>query len=109
VVLARNNRKKYRREQLLANSDRDKIYYPKGYALSVDKPAAYCIRVFGYLDEFWSERLGGMAITSSCQAGGGTVTILSGAMIDQAALFGVLKALYDMRLPLISVECLDVN
>ncbi|MEJ2265036.1 MAG: hypothetical protein P8X95_16445 [Anaerolineales bacterium] len=28
--------------------------------------------------------------------------MLSGALIDQAALFGVLKALYDMRLPLLS-------
>jgi hypothetical protein len=52
---------------------------------------------------------GGMAISSWSQDGGGTVTVLSGAIIDQAALFGVLKALYDMRFPLISVECLEIN
>ena len=27
---------------------------------------------------------------------------------NQAVLFGVLKALYDMRLPLLSVECIDI-
>jgi len=77
--------------------------------LSVDKSARYCIRVAGYLDGYWSSRLSGMTITSSNQSGGGMVTTLSGSIIDQAALFGVLNALYEMRLPLISVECLEVN
>ena len=80
-----------------------------GFELTVDKPARYCIRVAGYLDENWSTRLGGLKINSSGQVGKTAVTSLSGPIIDQAALFGVLKALYDMRLPLVSVECLEVN
>ncbi|MGW8226852.1 MAG: hypothetical protein ACWGOY_14010, partial [Anaerolineales bacterium] len=77
--------------------------------LTVDKPATYCIQVVGYLDQSWSNRLGGMTITVSSRAGKEKVSTLTGAMIDQAALFGVLKALYDMHLPLLSVECLDSN
>ena len=77
--------------------------------LAVDQAATYSIQVVGHLDEYWSARLGGLTISSSSQAGRKTVTTLSGTIIDQAALFGVLKALYDMRLPLLSVECLDIN
>lgn len=77
--------------------------------LKVDQPATYCIRVVGYLDQSWSANLGGMTIAASNREGKQTVTTLSGKVIDQAALFGVLKALYDMRLPLLSVECMDVD
>ena len=61
----------------------------KDIQLTVDKPATYCIRVVGYLDQSWSNRLGGMTITVSSGAGKKKVSTLSGAMIDQAALFGV--------------------
>ena len=79
------------------------------HALTVDQPAIYCIRVVGHLDENWSTRLGGLDINPSGYQGKRDITTLSGLIIDQAALFGVLKALYDMRLPLLSVECLDIN
>lgn len=77
--------------------------------LTVDKSAAYMIRVVGVLDEKWSDRLGGLKINSTCVEGKTMITTLSGQIIDQAALFGILKALYDMRLPLLSVECLEIN
>ena len=80
-----------------------------GWELTVDKPATYRIRVVGFLDKNWSDRLGGLKIIPSSQGGEQPITTLSGPIIDQAALFGVLKALYDMRLPLLSVECLEVN
>ena len=76
--------------------------------LTVDRPATYSIRVVGYLDENWSAHLGGLKIVSSSPERKREVSTLSGPIIDQAALFGVLKALYDMRLPLLSVECLEV-
>ena len=79
------------------------------HALTVDQPAKYCIRVVGYIDENWSTRLGGLEINTSVKDGKRAVTTLSGSLIDQASLFGVLKALYDMRLPLLSVECLEVS
>jgi hypothetical protein len=76
--------------------------------LKIDQSATYCIQVAGYLDENWSNRLGGLEISNTSQDENTLVTTLSGALIDQAALFGVLKALYDLRLPLLSVECVEV-
>ena len=77
--------------------------------LTIDRPAIYCIRVVGFLDKNWSDRLAGLEIVCDEGQGRKVVTTLSGPLIDQAALFGVLNALYDMRLPLLSVECLEIN
>ena len=67
-------------------------------------PATYHIQVIGQLDEIWSSRLGGLTITSTHSDEHQVITSLHGNLIDQAALFGVLMALYDSRLPLLSVE-----
>lgn len=75
----------------------------------LDTPATYRICAHGYLEPSWSDRLGGLDIKSIGEEDGDLVTTLEGQIIDQAALFGVLKALYDMRLPLISVECLAAH
>jgi len=75
--------------------------------LSLDKPAVYRIRIKGDLGVHWSDRMQGMQIRALPQSDGSIVTTLEGRIIDQAALFGVLVGLYNMRLPLISVECLD--
>jgi hypothetical protein len=42
------------------------------------------------------------------RAGRHTVTELVGRLTDQAALHGVLSALYELGLPLLTVECLSV-
>ena len=76
---------------------------------SIDQPAYYRIRIKRELEEHWSDRMGGMQIRGQTQGDGSIVTTLEGQLVDQAALFGVLVALYNMRLPLISVECLDIN
>jgi hypothetical protein len=76
--------------------------------LRLDTPATYRISVQGYLDESWSDRLGGVTITPS-KADEAPVTTLSGRLLDQAALFGVLNALYDLHLPLLSVEYLPAT
>ena len=77
--------------------------------LKIDQSATYSIQVAGYLDGSWSNRLGGLKISVSDLDENTLITTLSGSFIDQAALFGVLKALYDMRLPLLSVECLEIT
>jgi len=51
-----------------------------------------------------SDRLSGMRICHQTKEDGLIVSLLEGQLIDQAALFGVLVSLYNMRLPLISVE-----
>jgi len=78
-----------------------------GEGLRLETPATYRIRVQGKLDESWFDRLGNMAITPDTAADKPAVTILVGHLPDQAALSGVLNNLYDMHLPLLSVENLD--
>ena len=73
---------------------------------SMGLPATYHIQVIGQLDEIWSNRLSGLTITSTRSDDQQIITSLHGNLIDQAALFGVLMALYDSRLPLLSVEFL---
>ena len=77
--------------------------------LKIDEPATYCIRVAGFLEQNWSDRLAGLEIVPDEGQGRKAITTLSGRLIDQAALFGVLNALYDMRLPLLSVECTRID
>ena len=77
----------------------------KSYAF--DQPGNYRIRVQGFLDESWSERLGGLRITSSSQKDQGPVSALVGQVRDQAELSGVLNTLYELHLTLLSVEYLD--
>jgi hypothetical protein len=58
------------------------------------------IRIAGHLDRGWSEWFEGLAVTL---AEDGT-TLLSGPVVDQAALHGLLKKVRDLGLPLISVN-----
>ncbi len=74
----------------------------------VDTKTEYAIRVVGYLDESWSDRFSGMAIHQSEPSDPKLETTLIGPLVNQAVLFGVLNTLYDMRLPLISVECISI-
>ena len=75
--------------------------------LKLETPATYRIRVQGRLDDSWADRLGGMAITADTAAEKLPVTILVGHLSDQAALSGILNTLYELHLPLLSVENLD--
>jgi hypothetical protein len=77
-----------------------------GRKLSLDRPANYEIKVPGHLDESWSDWVGGMTITIESEGDGPPVTTLTG-MLDQAALQGLLRRLYSLGLPLVSVICLE--
>ena len=74
-----------------------------------DVPAIYRIRIKGYLDDSWSDRLGGMEIKVIEKAEDVPDTILVGWLPDQAALCGVLNALYNLNLTLLSVEQVGVQ
>lgn len=71
----------------------------------MNSAAIYRICVGGDLDAGWSDRLKGMNITRA--AGGKDVTVLVGRLPDQAALSEVLNTLYELHLPVISVDCLE--
>jgi hypothetical protein len=70
-------------------------------------PATFAIRVSGRLTAQDSERLGGLALEYSSTADGEPITTLRGRLPDQAALLGVLNALYSWQVPVLSVEALD--
>ena len=73
-------------------------------------PAVYSIRIIGHLDKSWSQRLSGLNILpfNSTHTEGMEMTTLTGELVDQAALIGVLNALYNLRLTIWSVECLGI-
>ena len=76
-------------------------------SFTFDRPGNYRIRVQGYLNDSWSDRLGGMRITTSSQGDQGLVTTIVGRVRDQAELAGVLNTLYELHLTLLSVEYLN--
>ncbi len=64
------------------------------------EPELYEIRIKGHLDDRWSDWFEGLTIT--LEEGGDT--LLTGPVIDQAALHGLLKKVRDLGLPLVSVS-----
>ena len=73
-----------------------------------DRPGNYRIRVLGFLDESFSERLGGLRISQgSLKDNEAPVTELVGQVRDQAELAGLLNNLYELHLTLRSVEYIN--
>jgi hypothetical protein len=68
--------------------------------------AVYRIRVRGRLSIDLSERLEGMHIENLARDNGKAESVLEGRLLDQAALAGVLNKLYELHLPVMSVDCL---
>ena len=67
------------------------------------EPGRYEIRLKGHLDVRWAERFEGLSFT---HARDGT-TVLAGPVVDQAALYGLLRTVRDRGLPLVSVIQVD--
>jgi hypothetical protein len=65
--------------------------------------AVYHIRIKGHLGHGWSDWFGGLAITRE----DGGETLLTGRVVDQAALYGVLKHVRDLGMTLLSVHRVD--
>lgn len=78
-----------------------------GKGPTMEGPATYRIRIQGHLDARWSDRIGGMKITEARECDGEVESVLVGRLADQAALSGVLNTLYDLHLPVVSVEFVD--
>lgn len=73
---------------------------------TMSEPAIYRIRVRGQLDANLSDRLDGMQVENLSRSNGKVESLLEGRLLDQAALAGVLNTLYDLHLPVMSVDCL---
>ena len=72
--------------------------------LAAHQPAYYRIRVQGALDESYCDLSGGMKVRVEYELAKHPVTTLTGQLLDQAALMGILNSLYNRRLPFLLVE-----
>ena len=63
----------------------------------------YEIRIEDGLDEGWTAWFDGMQITNEPNG----VTVITGAVIDQCALYGLLAKVRDLGLPLLSVQRIE--
>ena len=66
-----------------------------------DQPWRCEIRLEGHLDERWTNWFEGLTITREANG----ETRLTGPVVDQTALHGLLRKVRDLGLPLISVNC----
>jgi len=65
----------------------------------------YEIRVKGHLDQHWSEWFNGMTVTNETNGD----TVISGSVVDQAALHSLLIKVYNLNLTLISVSRIEIE
>jgi hypothetical protein len=66
----------------------------------ISNPQVYEIRLKGHLDTRWLKWFNGLTITLEEDGD----TLLTGRVIDQAELYGLLKKVRDMGMPLVSVN-----
>ncbi len=67
------------------------------------QPTIYQIRIKGHLDDRWSDWFDGLTITRETDGN----TLLTGPVVDQSALYGLLKKVHDLGLSLISVKKIE--
>jgi hypothetical protein len=73
--------------------------------LDPSQPMVYQIRVQSHLGSDWTDWFGGLKITLDEDGD----TLLTGTVVDQAALYGLLKKIRDLGMPLISVNRLEAS
>jgi hypothetical protein len=70
-----------------------------------NSPGRYEIRIKGHLASRWATWFDGMTLSAESDG----TTVLEGAVVDQAALHGLLHKVRDIGLPLLSVTRLDAD
>lgn len=73
--------------------------------ITLDCTVVYRIEIQGRLDRQWSERMG-MVIAVDLSD---RETTLLTCEVDQAALHGLMRRLYALGLPLVSLHCIEVR
>ncbi len=86
-------------EVAILNRGRLVTHQPVAQLLRLPQATVYQIRFKGYLPHHWSSWFDNLTLTHLEKG----VTMLSGPLRDQAALYGVLTKIRDLALPLLSV------
>ncbi len=68
-----------------------------------DRPVIYQIKLKGHLGRAWTDRFADLTVTLDDSGD----TLLTGPVVDQAALFGLLRKVRDSGVPLLSVNRID--
>ena len=68
--------------------------------LDPDEPQTYEIRLKGHLDRRWADWFAGLEVTLEEEG----ETLLTGVLVDQAALHGLLRRVRDLGMPLLPVK-----
>ncbi len=68
-----------------------------------NEPIVYQIRIKGHLGAEWTDWFEGLTITLKDNGD----TLLTGLVVDQASLHGLLKKVRDLGMPLVSVSPLE--
>ncbi len=74
--------------------------------LTMSTPAAYLIRVQGWVDESWTDYFDNLSVVVSAPVGIAPETTFCGQVHDQTALLGILRRLRELKTTLISIEYL---
>ncbi len=70
-----------------------------------DRPKIFQIRIKGHLGQQWAGWFDGLTIVLEEDGN----TLISGPVIDQSALHGILKKIRDLGMPLLSINSVDPN
>ena len=79
------------------------------HKLTMYEMAVYRVRFQGAFDDAWLQTLGADWTVQYENEGPAVTTTITGVTCDQAALIGLLSSLYDVGLPLLDVECLEMT
>src|SRR6266480_7997646 len=83
----------YNRDRVMSNEINSEI--------DPGQPLVYQIRIKGHLGREWTDWFGSLALTLEDNG----ETLLTGPVVDQAALHGLLRTVRDVAMPLLSVVC----
>jgi hypothetical protein len=70
-----------------------------------DQPVVYQIKIEGHLRAEWAAWFEGLSITREPDG----TTLLIGPVVDQAALYGLLKKVRDLGMPLLAINVQSVK
>lgn len=70
-----------------------------------DRPMIYQIRIKGHLGRQWTEWFEGLIITVEDNGD----TLLTGTVVDQAALYGLLRKVRDLGMSLVSINHVGIE